>query len=144
MSLPLSGSDPAQTEEFLSGAYRRILRVTIGVSVLGTLAAMRLGGWRSGLGVAIGSGLAYLNFAWLHHGSELMVQRMLAPAGTGPSRLRLLLAFVGRYIFVIVVAYVILKSYPSMLVGFMVGLAFPILAAMYEGIYEAVASSSTS
>jgi len=144
MNPPLSGSDPAQIEKFLSGAYRRILRVTIGISVLGALAATGFYGWRSGLGVALGSGLAYVNFVWLHHGSELTVQRMLAPAGTGPSRLRLILAFVGRYILVIVVAYVILKSYPNMLVGFMVGLAFPILAAMYEGIYEAFAGSSTS
>jgi len=144
MSLPLLGSDPAQVDAFLSGAYQRIQRGTIALSIAAVLGATPLFGWRSGLGVAMGSLLAYLNFVWLHHGSELMVQRMLAPTGTGPSRFRLILAFVGRYIFVIAAAYVILKSYPSMLVGFMVGLAFPILAAMYEGIYEAVAGSSTS
>ena len=144
MSLPLLGSDPAQVDAFLSGAYQRIQRGTIALSIAAVLGATPLFGWRSGLGVAMGSLLAYLNFVWLHHGSELMVERMLAPAGTGPSKLRLMLAFVGRYIFVIAAAYVILKSYPSMLVGFMVGLAFPILAAMYEGIYEAVAGSNTS
>jgi hypothetical protein len=69
---------------------------------------------------------------------------MVAPHGGGPSQFRLILAFLGRYIFVIVTAYVILKSYPSMLVGFIVSLAFPIVAAMCEGIYEAVAGNNTS
>ena len=66
---------------------------------------------------------------------------MIAPAGTGPSRFRLMLAFAGRYICVMAMAYVILKGYPSMLGGFMVGLACPILAAMCEGVYEAVAGN---
>jgi hypothetical protein len=41
----------------------------------------------------------------------------------------------------IVVAYVILKSYPGLLVGFMVGLILPIIASMGEGIYETLAIS---
>jgi hypothetical protein len=36
------------------------------------------------------------------------------------------------------VAYVILKSYPRLLIGFIAGLILPILAAMGEGIYEAL------
>ncbi|MGB9119127.1 MAG: hypothetical protein WCE73_00775, partial [Candidatus Angelobacter sp.] len=49
--------DPAM-EERLSGAYRRILRVAIVLSVAGTLAAALLFTWQSGLGLAIGSLLA--------------------------------------------------------------------------------------
>ena len=41
----------------------------------------------------------------------------------------------------IAVAYVILKSYPGLLVGFLVGLILPIIASMGEGIYEALVIS---
>ena len=41
------------------------------------------------------------------------------------------------------VAYVILKSYPQLLIGFIVGLVLPVLAAMGEGIYEAVTIGKT-
>jgi flagellar biosynthesis protein FliQ len=41
----------------------------------------------------------------------------------------------------IAVAYVILKSYPGLLIGFIVGLILPILAAVGEGIYEALVIS---
>ena len=94
-------------------------------------------GWRSGLGLAAGAVVAYLNFVWLHRGAELLIQRMLTPENA-PSKLRLFLTFVGRYLFVLVAAYVILKGYPSMRAGFIVGLASPVLAAMCEGVYEAV------
>jgi hypothetical protein len=41
----------------------------------------------------------------------------------------------------IAVAYVILKSYPALLVGFIVGLILPIIASMGEGVYEALVIS---
>jgi hypothetical protein len=138
MNQPPDGSLPGPVEAFLSGAYRRMQRIAIVLSVAVTLASALFFNWRSGLGVAIGSLLGYLNFVWLHRGAELMVQRITAPAENRPSKIRLLLAFLLRYIFVITIAYVILKSYPRMLVGFIVGLASPILAAMCEGVYEAI------
>jgi len=132
-------------EAFLSGAYRRILHITVLVTLAATLAATAFFGWHAGVGVALGSLLAGLNFVWLHHGTELMVRRMVNPhpnAGrAAPSKLRLVLAFVGRYVCVMAGAYVILKSYPRILGGFIAGLAFPILAAMSEGVYEAVVTS---
>ena len=136
---------PDQIEAFLSGAYRRIVGVAIVLSVAATVAAAVLFSRQTGLGVAIGAIVALLNFVWLHHGSELMIRRMTSPShvGSRPSKLRLLFAFTARYAFVLGVAYVILKSYPRMLVGFLVGLASPILAAMAEGIYEAVAGSNS-
>jgi len=139
------GSLPGPIEAFLSGAYRRILRVATVLSVAATAIAARFFGRQAGLGLAVGSLLALLNFVWLHHGSELMIWRMMSPSlgGRRPSKLRLLFAFSVRYALVLGVAYVILKSYPRMLVGFLVGLALPILAAMAEGVYEAVAGDNS-
>lgn len=132
-----------QMEAFLSGAYRRIVRIAIVLSGAATMAAAVFFSRQAGLSVAIGAILALLNFVWLHHGSELMIRRMIPPPheGSRPSKLRLLFAFTVRYALVLGVAYVILKSYPRMLVGFLVGLALPILAAMAEGVYEAIAGN---
>ena len=161
MTTPLEGSSPDQNtdpnldqtppdpamEERLSGAYRRILRVAIALSVAGTLAAALLFTWQSGLGLAIGSLLAYINFVWLHHGTERLVERIIASnratavGETKPRKVRFAFPFPLRYALLIAVAYVILKSYPRLLIGFIVGLILPILAAMGEGIYEALVIS---
>jgi hypothetical protein len=129
--------DPAM-EERLSGAYRRILQVTIALSVLGTLAAALLFSWRSGLGLAVGSLLAFLNFVWLHRSTEKLVGRMISAGKSPPRKVRFAFPFPLRYALMIAVAYVILKSYPGLLVGFLVGLILPIIASMGEGIYEAL------
>jgi hypothetical protein len=140
--------DPAM-EERLSGAYRRILRVAIVLSVAGTLAAALLFNWQNGLGLAIGSLLAFINFVWLHHGTERLVDRMVvsnkttSADKTKPRKVRFAFPFPLRYALLIAVAYVILKSYPRLLIGFIVGLILPVLAAMGEGIYEAIVTSKT-
>jgi hypothetical protein len=137
----------AAMEQRLSGAYGRILRVAIVLSLAGTLAAALMFTWQSGLGLAIGSLLAYINFVWLHRGTERLVERIIAsnqttPAGESkPRRVRFAFPFPLRYGLLIAVAYVILKSYPRLLIGFIVGLILPIVAAMGEGIYEAVVIS---
>jgi hypothetical protein len=145
--LPVQAAvDPAM-EERLSGAYRRILRVAIAMSVVGSLAAALLFSWQSGLGLAVGSLLAFINFVWLHRGTERLVERIVASnkataAGQSPPRkVRFALPFPLRYALMIAVAYVILKSYPGLLVGFLVGLILPIIASMGEGIYEALVIS---
>jgi len=134
-------------EQRLSGAYSRILRVAIALSVAGTLAAALIFTWQSGLGLAIGALLAYVNFVWLHHGTERLVERIIAAntktaeGKSKPRNVRFAFPFPLRYALLIGVAYVILKSYPRLLIGFIVGLILPILAAMGEGIYEAVVIS---
>jgi len=162
MTTPLEGSSPDRNtdpeildqtppdpamEERLSGAYRRILRVAIALSVAGTLVAALLFTWQSGLGLAIGSLLAYINFVWLHRGTERLVERIIASnrtiavGETKPRKVRFAFPFPLRYALLIAVAYVILKSYPRLLIGFIVGLILPILAAIGEGIYEALVIS---
>jgi ATP synthase I chain len=144
------GADAASSmEQFLSGAYRRILWMAGGLTVAGAVIATAIAGWPSGLGLATGAGVACLNFVWLYHGAAIVVQRMIdaqriEPAKHAPSKLPLLLGFTARYAFVLVAAYVILKSYPQVRVAFIVGLACPVIAAMGEGFYEAARPHPTS
>jgi len=98
-------------------------------------------GKRLRFGHRIASGL--YQFVWLHRGTERLVERILASNQTTtadkskPRKVRFAFTFLLRYSLLIAVAYVILKSYPRLLIGFIVGLILPILAAMGEGIYEA-------
>ena len=134
---------PARVETFLSGAYRRILWITMALGLAGSLVAAVFFGWRNGLGTAAGALLGVVNFVWLHHAAAMMTERMLPSVANAPSKLRLVMGFAGRYIFVLAAAYVILKSWPQVLVGFIVALFFPLVAATCEGIYEALASGKT-
>src|SRR5579864_7084115 len=79
--------DPAM-EARLSGAYRRILRVAIALSVAGSLAAALLFNWQSGLGLAVGALLAFANFVWLHRSTEKLVGRMISAGNSPPRKLR--------------------------------------------------------
>ena len=136
---PSPEGSSAQTEACLSGAYRRIRLMTIYLGLTATVLAALIFGWRHGLGVVAGALIGYINLVWLHHASEMMIERMMPSPANTPSRFRILLGFAGRYAFVVVGAYVILKSWPQVLVGFLVALFLPIAAAMCEGVYEAFA-----
>ena len=125
-------------DPFLSGAYRRILQTSIVLSVAASIAAAVMNR-QAGLGVALGSVIACLSFVWLHQGVDVLVRRML-PAPEKPSRFWVLQSFPVRYFVVIAIAYVILKGYQGMRVGFIVGLALPVLAMMCEAAYEAFSS----
>jgi hypothetical protein len=127
--------EPVSDDPFLSGAYRRILRITIILSVIASMAATIIS-HQAGLGTAAGAFIASLSFIWLHQGADLLVRRML-PAAAKRSKFWILLSFPARYFVVFAVSYVILRGYPGMRVGFIVGLVLPVLAMMCEAAYEA-------
>lgn len=139
MNLSSEAPSATRVEAFLSGAYRRIRRITIVLSLIGIIIATLFTGWHKGLGVLAGAAIGYVNFVWLHRASQMMVERMMPLAANAPSRFRVLLGFAGRYAFVVIAAYVILRGWPEVLVGFIVGLFLPIVAATCEGVYEALA-----
>jgi hypothetical protein len=133
------GSDTI--DAFLSGTYQRIRRMTILLSLAATGGALWFG-WRSALGAAAGALVGYVNFVWLHHASTMMADRMIAPPEKAPSPFAIVLAFGGRYAFVIAMAYVIFRGWPKMLAGFTLALFLPVVAAVGEGIYEAFAGGN--
>lgn len=134
-------ADSSQAEVFLSGAYQRILKITAVLGVSAVVGGTAWMGWRSGLILLIGSAVGYANFVWLHRAATIMVDRVVQPERQ-PSKLRLLWAFAGRYIFVILVSYVIFRGYPRMVIGFMVTLVLPVIAAVCEGGYELFVQSA--
>ena len=107
----------AESEAFLSAAYKRILRITIALSVAAAAFAGALRGLGDSIALAAGALLAFLNFIWLHHGTNLTIERMLASGEKRPSQQRVMFAFVGRYLFVLALAYVLVLVIVVKLVG---------------------------
>lgn len=131
--VPESG---AIEESGISPAYIRMQRSALFLSVAGTILATLFFGWRCGIGVAIGSAVAYINMRWLHRGTRMMVDRMLS-AGNA-SKGALVLAFIGRLGFVMAMAYVIFVSSRPAFYGFLAALFSPIGGAICEAVYEAL------
>jgi len=128
--------DPA-IEAFYSGAYKRISRLIVVLTLIGLPVIAWRFHWKFALGFLIGSIAAQINFIWLKRAVEGIVEKIAA--GTrGPSGAGLMLRFFGRYIMVALLAYVIFRGSSHALYGFCAGLFVPIAAAMCEGIYEAV------
>jgi len=139
----LSDIGPSPITRYLDRAYPRIVKLAVVLAVIGVAVSIPLQDRHGTLVLAVGATIGILNLVWLHQGANLMVSRMLAEGGARPSKLRVVLFFPLRYILVIGAVYAILKSYPGVLVSFIVGLGLPVMALIGESIYEAVVLSRT-
>src|SRR6184192_1807797 len=68
-----------EAEKFYEGAYARIMRNMVVVATLVTAAATVRFGWRVGAGLAVGCGLAAVNFIWMKHAITTFAGRMVQP-----------------------------------------------------------------
>ena len=131
------GSDNAAIEEAaVSSVYKRIGRATTVLNAIAMLVAGVFFGWQVAFGVLLGAVTAYVNMRWLHHGTQLLVDRM-ATAGKA-AKGALMLAFIGRLGFVLAASYVIFVSSQRAFYGFLVALFLPIAGAVCEAAYEAL------
>ena len=130
--------DPAM-EEFYSGAYRRISRSIVALSLIFFVLLWWRFQWKFGFGFLAGCAAAYLNFAWFKRAVDGIVEK-IASGKKAPSGGGLMARFFGRYLVIALLAYVIFRGSSHALYGFCAGLFVPIAAAMGEGIVEAVAA----
>jgi len=129
----------AGKEPLYAGALRRIRRV---MGILGIAAPIIVGlalGWRMAMGVALGCGIAYVNFRWLVRGVERMTERMTG-GGETTSGSGIVSRFLMRYVLMGVAAYVILNVSPMSLYGLLAGLFLPVAAIAWEAAYELYAA----
>jgi ATP synthase I chain len=126
------------------GAYgstvRRVERMIVAVGIVCAVAAAGPLGWALTGGMLLGTLLAWINFRWLASSVNAIGERIVkiksrergaAIVGRG----------VGRIFLIAVFAYVIFTCSVRGLVGFLAGLAIPVLAMMCEAVYEFVATS---
>jgi hypothetical protein len=93
-----------------------------------------------GMGVAIGTFLAWLNYRWLKLGVDALV--VAATDAGGPSSTRVpadtYLKFVGRYLLIGLAVYASVSLLRIPVLGMIYGLLALGAAAFVEGIYEVI------
>jgi hypothetical protein len=92
-------------------------------------------GWPLAVGVLVGTALGWINFRWLAASVNAIGERIVR--AKSPERGAAVVARgVGRIVLIALVAYVIFNWSVRGLVGYLVGLAMPVIALMCEAVYE--------
>jgi ATP synthase I chain len=125
-------------ESYYAVAERRIEYVTLGIGAAGTILALLFAGIRAGAGVAVGAVLAWLNYRWLKQGVGALAG--LAKAQEGAAKVRVprsvYFKFMGRYVLLILVAYVILARLHVPAASLLAGFGALIIAVFGEIIWQ--------
>ena len=117
---------------------RRIERLILVVGGLITVGAGAGWGFRSGVSVAIGTALCWINFRWLRQGAAALMRLGAAQAGAETVRVprSVHAKFFGRLVLLLVVAYVILAWLRLPVIAFLCGAVVVVPAIVIELLYE--------
>jgi len=129
---------PQPGDDFYARALDRIQKIMLVLGIAGLTTAWAFFGWRIGVGFALGSAIAYLNFHWL---TKIVagISELTSGSGNATSR-RVVHRFVLRYVLMAVIAFVILAVSRESLYGLFAGLFLPAAAILCEAAYEAYAA----
>ena len=123
-------------EAFYAAAERRIEYLTIGIGAAGAVGAAIGWGIRAGIGVAIGALLSWINFRWMKQGIGALAR--LSTAQREAEKIRIpkwaYMKFLGRYVLLIIAAYVILRGFRSTAASLLAGLFAAVAAVLVESI----------
>ncbi len=122
-------------EPFYSGALGRIRGFMLVLGAAATVSAWAALGWQMGLGVLVGSTIAYVNFHWLKQVVGVLADRATRSGRAQPGGM-VAFRFLLRYVLLAVVAYAIFTSSPASLNGFFGGLFLAVAAILCEAGYE--------
>jgi len=122
------------TDNFYAAAERRIEYLTVGIGIVGAAAVAIHWGIKSGLGLAIGAALSWINFRWMRQGVTTLAVLSTAQEGAHKARVpkRIYFKFLGRYILVIAGAYVILRSFDLPVASLLSGFGAVVVAMLSE------------
>ena len=137
--LELTPSEAAREMALCGETLRRIERMILLAGVTSAVAALWPLGWVVAVGVLLGTVLGWINFRWLAASVNAISDRVV----NARSRERgsvVVLRGVGRIGLIALVAYGIFECSVRGLMGFLAGLAMPVVAMMCEAAYEFVVS----
>ena len=139
---PELGRAEASEQEMLvcRETLRRIERMIGIAGVVCAGAALWPLGWAVAAGVLVGTVLGWINFRWLGASVNAIGDRIVK-AKSQERGATVVARGVGRIFLIALVAYVIFSYSVRGLMGFLTGLAMPVIAMMCEAVYEFVASS---
>ncbi|MGC2208782.1 MAG: ATP synthase subunit I [Candidatus Korobacteraceae bacterium] len=118
---------------------RRIERMIAISGAVCSLAVIWPLGWAVAAGMLVGTALGWLNFRWLAASVNAIGDRIVK-ARSQESGATVVARGVGRIFLIALVACVIVAYSVRGLMGFLAGLAMPVIAMMCEAVYEFVAS----
>ena len=118
-------------DRFYQQALARIGKAMIAIAAAGLIVASAWGGWKYGVGFALGSAVSWLNFRWLQ-------QIVDALGATRPTRKRVAVLAGMRYALLGGGSYVILRYSSVNLMAAMVGLFVAVAAVIVEICFELV------
>jgi ATP synthase I chain len=125
-------------------ASRRIARLTLVLGFATAVVVFFAKSNRAGIGIAIGTLLAWINYRWLDQSLGMLVTVSTAKPGS-PQASGVPASFywklVGRYVLIAVVIYVIVQYFALPLVSVLVGLLALGAGAIVGSIYEVSAGS---
>ena len=129
-------SSVSETEnDFFARAAERIQNFMLVIGLTAVATAFAYFGWRTGIGFALGGGIAYLNFHWLKKVVAGLAELTIS-SGTAPSSRGVVHRFILRYFLMAIVAFVILVVSRESLYGLFAGLFLPVAAILCEGAFE--------
>jgi hypothetical protein len=121
-----------------SAAEKRIEYFTLVIGLAAGIAATWRWGWRGGLGLAIGAVLSWINFRWLQTGISTLAGLAARRAGEEAPRVprTVYMKFLGRFLLVLLIVYVILSRSLLPVGPVLAGLFAVVAAVLVEIIYE--------
>src|ERR1700726_3280099 len=122
------------TGKFYAAAERRIEYLTGGIGIVGAGAVPIHWGIKSGLGLAIGAALSWINFRWMKQGVTTLAVLSTAQEGADKARVpkRIYFKFLGRYVLVTAGVYVILRGFDLPIASLLAGFGAVVVALLSE------------
>lgn len=133
-----SAESTAQEMAAYALTVRRVERLIAIVGAICSLAVAWPLGWPLAAGMAAGTLLGWINFRWLASSVNAIGERIVKVQSTERGA-AVVARGVGRIFLIALVAYGIFTCSVRGLVGFLAGLAMPVIALMCEAMYEFVA-----
>jgi hypothetical protein len=134
------GETSEQEMAVCSETLRRIERMIGVAGVVCALAVIWPLGWAVAAGMLVGTLLGWIKFRWLAASVNAIGDRIVK-ARSQERGATVVARGVGRIFLIALVAYGIFAYSVRGLMGFLTGLAMPVIAMMCEAVYEFVASN---
>lgn len=124
-------------------ASRRISRLTLALGFAAAIAVFVFKSHLAGVGVAIGTILAWLNFRWLDQALIVLERLATAQVGSPATRVpaKIYFKIAGRYVLMAVAIYVTVHYFAVPLISLIAGLLALGAGAMVGSIYEVISGS---
>jgi small-conductance mechanosensitive channel len=121
-------------DAFYAAAERRIEYFTVGIGIVASIGVAIHWGAKSGLGVATGAALSWINFRWMKQGITTLAVLSTAQEGADKIRVpkKVYFKFLGRYVLLIAGAYVILRGFSLPVVSLLAGFGAAVAAMLSE------------